>query len=78
MSPDNKKYLDLASTRFWIHVFKNVQSGEQIQKLADSHAWFTGYVLTETESAKKKLRIQKYPDTCRGGLKQIQVPSDGK
>ena len=30
---------------------------------------FAGYVWTEGESGKKKLRIQKYPDTCGRGLK---------
>ena len=29
---------------------------------------FTGYVWTKGESGKKKLRIQKYPDTCGRGL----------
>ena len=34
--PD-KKYLDLASTRFGIHMgFKNIHSGERIQKFPDS------------------------------------------
>ena len=55
-----KKYLDLASTRFRIHsVFKNVHSGEQIQK-----SW--GFVCRNrrirvdgAESVEKKLRIQK-------------------
>ena len=57
------------STRFRIRgVLKNFHSGERIQKLADSYVGFTGYVRTETESAKKKLRNQKYPDTCGRGL----------
>ena len=48
-------YPDLASTRFWVHsVFKNFHSGERIQKVADSYAGFTGYVWTQTKSAKKK------------------------
>ena len=48
-------YPDLASTRFWIHsVFKNFHSGERIQKVADSYAWFTEYVWTQTKSGKKK------------------------
>ena len=55
MSPD-KKYPDLASTLFQIHsVLKNLHSGERIQKLVDSYAWFTGYVWTEAVSGKKKL-----------------------
>ena len=45
-------------------VFKNVYSGEQIQKVEDSYAGFTRYVWTEPASGKKKLRIQKYSDTC--------------
>ena len=53
---------------FWIFsVFTNFHSGERIQKVADLHAGFagfTGYVLTEDESAKKELRIQIYRDTC--------------
>ena len=33
---------DLASTRFRIHsVFKHFHSGDRIQKVADSYAWFT-------------------------------------
>ena len=64
-----KKYPDLASTRFRIQsVFKNFHSGEQIQKVADSYAGFTGYVWTEPASGKKKLRIRKYPDTCGRGI----------
>ena len=50
--------LDLASTGFLIHsVFKNFHynSGERIQKVADSYAWFTGYVWTKVKSAKKKI-----------------------
>ena len=40
-----KIYLDLASARFRVHsVFKNVHSGEWIQKVADSLAGFTRYV----------------------------------
>ena len=61
MSSD-KKYPDLASIRFRIlSVFKNSHPGERIKKVADSFAGFAGYVWTEAESAKKKLRIQKYP-----------------
>ena len=56
----------LGSMRFQIHsVFKNFHSsGEQIQKVADSCAGFTGYVWAEAVSGKKKLRVQKYRDTC--------------
>ena len=62
-------YPDLASTRFRIHsVFKNFHSRERIQKVADSYADFTGYEWTEAVSEKKKLRIQKYLDTCGRGL----------
>ena len=65
-----KKYPDLASTRFQIHsVFKNFHSGVRIKKIADSSAGFSGYVWTERVSAKKKLRIQKYRDTCGRGLR---------
>ena len=61
MSSD-KKYPDLASIRFRIlSVFKNSHPGERIKKVADSFAGFAGYVWTEAESAKKQLRIQKYP-----------------
>ena len=56
---------DLASTWFRIHsVFKNFLSGERIQKVANSYTGYTWYVWTEAESGKKKLGIQKYPDTC--------------
>ena len=59
-SPDKKTYPDLEATRFRIHsIFKNFHSGERIQKVADSYAGFTGYVWTEAESAKKKLRTHK-------------------
>ena len=55
-----KNYPDLASTRFRFHsVLKNFHSGERIKKVADSYAGFTGFVWTEAESAKKKLRIKK-------------------
>ena len=51
--------------QFRIHsVFKNFHSGERIRRGEDSYAGFTGYVRTEAESAKKKLRIQIYSDTC--------------
>ena len=60
---------DWASTRFRIYnVFKNFLPGERIQKVADSYGGFTEYVLKEAESAEKKLRIQKYPDTFWRGL----------
>ena len=64
-SPD-KKYPDLASSRFRIHyVIKNFHSmGERIQNVLDSYARFNGYASTEVVSGKKKLRIQRYPDTC--------------
>ena len=39
-------------------VFKYFHPGGRSQKVADSHARFAGYV-----SAKRKLRIQKYPET---------------
>ena len=42
-----KKYPGLASTRV-------LHSGERIQKVADSHAGFTGYVWTEALPGKKK------------------------
>ena len=38
------------------------------QKVADWYAGFTGYVWMEAVSGRKKLRIQKYPDTCGPGL----------
>ena len=63
-------YPDLASTRFRIpSVFKKIQSGEWIQKVADSYAGFTEYLWKEAESRKKKVGIQKYLDTCERGLK---------
>ena len=69
-----KKYPDLASTRFRIHsVVKNFHSGERIQKVVDSYAGFTGYVRTEAVPGKKKLRIEKYPDTSGRGLIFIPV-----
>ena len=37
-------------------------------KVTDSYAGFTRYVWTEAVSRKKKLQIQKYPDTCGRGL----------
>ena len=55
-----KNYPDLASTRFRFHsVCKNFHYGERIKKVADSYAGFNGFVWTEAESAKKKLRIKK-------------------
>ena len=39
-------------------------SGERIQNVTDSHAGFTRYLWTEAVSGKKKLRIQKYSNTC--------------
>ena len=56
---------DLASIRFRIHsVFKSFHFGEWIKKVADSYAVFTRFVWTEAVSGKKKLRIQKHPDSC--------------
>ena len=74
-----KKYPDLASTRFQIHsAFKTFHSGERIQKTADSYAVFTEYVWTEAVSGKKKLWIQKYPDTCVDGVsRQLFVADRG-
>ena len=40
-------------------MFKNFHSGERIQN-------------TIAVSEKKKLRIKKYPDTCRRGLRRIR------
>ena len=69
-----KKFPDLVSTRFQIHsVFKNFHSEERIQKTADSYAVFTEYVWTEAVSGKKKLLIQKYPDTCVDGVFEATV-----
>ena len=63
----------LASTRFWIHsVFKNFLSREWIQKMVDSYAGYSEYVWTAAESGKKRLRIQKYPDTCE---LEIMIPT---
>ena len=58
------------STRIRIcSVLKIFHSGERIQQVADSQTRFAGYVWCEGESAKKKLRIQRYPDMCGRGLK---------
>lgn len=63
------EYLFLSSTRFWIHsIFKSFHSGDQIQKVADLSAWFIRYMWLEAKSAEKKLRIQKYLQTCGWGL----------
>ena len=78
MSPDKKRNPDLAFTRFGFMYSKMSSLESRFKNLLIRMPDSTGYELTETESAKKKLRIQKYPDTCRGSLKQIQVPSDGK
>ena len=65
-SPD-KKYPDLAFTRFRIHsLLKNLHSGERIQKVADSYAGCTGCVWTKADSAKKN---------C--GFNQIRIRVDG-
>ena len=68
--PRVRRCSDRASTRFRIYnKFKNFFPGERIQIFADSPAaGFTGYVWKEAGSAKKKLRIQKYRDTCGRGL----------
>ena len=59
-----KTYLELAYPRFRIHsVFKKSPLWQ-----TDSYAGYTGYVWTEAEFAKKKLRIQKFPDTYERGL----------
>ena len=64
-----KKCPNITSTWFPIRrVFKIFHSGERIQKVTDSYAGFTRYVWTEAVSRKKKLQIQKYPDTCGRGL----------
>ena len=55
------------SSDFW-KALKTFHSGEQIQKVADWYAGFPGYVWMEAVSGRKKLRIQKYPDTCGPGL----------
>ena len=46
--------------------------------MADSYAGFTGYVLTEAVSGKKKLLVQKYPDTCGLGLKLSNLSAAGR
>ena len=61
-------YLLTKMSRLSHSVFKNFHSRERIQKVADLYAGFIRYVWTEAESSKKKLRIQKYLDTCRWGL----------
>ena len=65
-----KKYWELAFIRLWIHsIFKNFHSGGQIKKVADSSdAWL---MWTEAVSGKKNLLIQKYPDTCERGLREV-------
>ena len=77
MTSLGKKYPDLASTQFRIRgVLKNFHPGERIQKLADSYVGFTGYVCTESESAKKKFRIKKYPVSCGRGLSNDDDDND--
>ena len=69
-SPD-KKYPDLASTRFRIHsVFKTLHSGAEV---TDSYAAFIEYVWTEVVSGKKEMRIKKYPDTRGCSLRTADV-----
>ena len=69
-----KKYPYLASTRFQIHIgFKNIHSGERIQKAFGFASEFTGYVWMKGVSGKKKLRIQKYEDTCERDLKTTRT-----
>ena len=46
--------------------------------MADSYAGFTGYVWTEAVSGKKKLRVQKYPDTYGLGLKLSNLFAAGR
>ena len=56
-----KKYLDLASTQFWIDsVFKHFHSGEWIRKpdLPDTCGW-------KLYPERKSCWIKKYPDTSR-------------
>ena len=46
-----------------------------MQKVADSsagYAGYAGYEWTKAVSGKKKLRIQKYPNTCGWGLMDIE------
>ena len=47
---------------------KNFHSGERIQNFPDFACEFAVCVWTIAVSGKKKLRIQKYPDTCGRGL----------
>ena len=54
-----------------MHLFTNFHSGERIQEVSNSYAGFTGYVRTEAVSAKKKLRIPRYPATCGRSLKVL-------
>ena len=49
-----------------------LESGFKI-KVADSYAGFTGYVWTEAVSGKKKLRMEKYSDTCGPGLSNASL-----
>ena len=42
-----------------LSVFRNFHSEERVQKVADSHTGFSGYMWSESDSVKKKLRIQK-------------------
>ena len=59
---------------FRIHnVFQNFHSGERIKKVSDSDAWLTGFVLAVAVSEKKKLRIQKYPDTFGRDQKNLHL-----
>ena len=43
---------------------------------ADSYAGYTGYVWVKAETAKKNLRVQKYPNTCGRGFDcPLNIPS---
>ena len=56
-----------------IGFYSSFHSGERIQKFPDSQVGFTGCVWTKGLSGKQSIRIRKYPDTCRRGLKSAAM-----
>ena len=66
-----RKIPDLASTRFRIHSGLKKYPRALWREYSESSGFaseFTGEVWVEDVSGKKKLRIQKYPDTCGRSL----------
>ena len=63
----------------WIHQSSDLVGiyffplGRADSKISEFAAEFAGCVWTEAVSGKKKLRIQKYPDTCGRDLKLVFI-----